>query len=709
MPILKDNIIGNIITATKLQTARTINGVPFDGTSNITINIEDKIGSPIASATNINIGSIGLGDYIHITGTTTITSFGVAGNAGVKRTLIFDSALTINHNASSLICPGGTNITTIAGTIIELVAESTNSWRVTNISHPNISMLKLNYLSDVTANIQSQFSQKVSKIISVDNSVPRFDGSGGDIQGSSVKISDTGTLTTIGSGNEYYTAGIEILGNGSANTVYPAIGFNQPGLYASTIQLRAGGDFRFYTQGLNSYANITAGNITAYKNIDNGNEVVIANGFVGGSLNLNYRGSSSATTEIKVCNGLGNGGLAQITASQFNGSLNGNSSTTTKLQTSRLINGVSFDGTADIYVNNNELKGNNYISTGSEKPNNVIFGPGKLRYQMLSSSNLGTGVGSWNDVIWVSSYTGSDVKGSNALIMSKDSDYIGVSRSNYDATVWSAPKQLAYTSSNITGNAASATLASKASTLSAGGANGTAMTFNWSGQAGMPAWIWGGTDGVNMYVYDPTKFNVSTAVTLSGDESNWSNNRSRAVANMLGWKNYGNNHVIFDASAGTTPNGVSKNNKDPQIGWSPSYPTLMGWNGANTYGVRVDSARVADTVYRTLVASGNYNPGNFTGDNWFWFKTGVDSGSTYNTTTETGRYQLDLGIGGGAVYTYQYRIGLYYQLGTAAGYTSGSASDGGYAEGEIVAMIYVKSLYGNGYVTGGINWKLYKI
>lgn len=60
------------------------------------------------------------------------------------------------------------------------------------------------------------------------------------------------------------------------------------------------------------------------------------------------------------------------------------------------------------------------------------------------------------------------------------------------------------------------------------------------------------------------------------------------------WKNYGNNHTIFDASAGTSPDGTAVNNANAAVAWTGTYPTLMGWNGANTYGVRVDSARLAD-------------------------------------------------------------------------------------------------------------------
>lgn len=91
--------------------------------------------------------------------------------------------------------------------------------------------------------------------------------------------------------------------------------------------------------------------------------------------------------------------------------------------------------------------------------------------------------------------------------------------------------------------------------------------------------------------------NISgSATTLIGDQTNWASYRSSTVANMLGWKNYGNAHVIFDASNSTSPTGTAVNNTNAATAWSSTYPTLMGWNGASTYGVRVDSARVADSA-----------------------------------------------------------------------------------------------------------------
>ena len=85
------------------------------------------------------------------------------------------------------------------------------------------------------------------------------------------------------------------------------------------------------------------------------------------------------------------------------------------------------------------------------------------------------------------------------------------------------------------------------------------------------------------------------------------------VIGQMAWKNYGNGHTIFDASQSTSPDGTAVNNTDSQVAWSGSYPTLMGWNGANTYGVRVDRARLADYVVnapasgsRTFISSGSF-------------------------------------------------------------------------------------------------------
>lgn len=55
------------------------------------------------------------------------------------------------------------------------------------------------------------------------------------------------------------------------------------------------------------------------------------------------------------------------------------------------------------------------------------------------------------------------------------------------------------------------TLTGTAATLGGGGNPYAPMTFNWSGKDGQPTWLWGGNDGVNMYVYNPSNFKVNWA------------------------------------------------------------------------------------------------------------------------------------------------------------------------------------------------------
>jgi len=40
-----------------------------------------------------------------------------------------------------------------------------------------------------------------------------------------------------------------------------------------------------------------------------------------------------------------------------------------------------------------------------------------------------------------------------------------------------------------------------------------AYLFHWSGQSGQPPWLWGGSDGTNMYVYNPSNFSVNYATS----------------------------------------------------------------------------------------------------------------------------------------------------------------------------------------------------
>src|SRR3990167_2125625 len=73
-----------------------------------------KKGADVASAATINLDTA-TGDFVHVTGTTTITA--VTLTSGDACVVVFDGALTLTHHATTLILPQGVNITTAAGDV----------------------------------------------------------------------------------------------------------------------------------------------------------------------------------------------------------------------------------------------------------------------------------------------------------------------------------------------------------------------------------------------------------------------------------------------------------------------------------------------------------------------------------------------------------------------------------------------------------------
>lgn len=84
-------------------------------------------GSDIASASTTNIASA-TGNFVDITGTTTITALGTA-QAGTQRILRFNGILTLTYNATSLILPTSANITTANGDIAGFVSLGSGNWK----------------------------------------------------------------------------------------------------------------------------------------------------------------------------------------------------------------------------------------------------------------------------------------------------------------------------------------------------------------------------------------------------------------------------------------------------------------------------------------------------------------------------------------------------------------------------------------------------
>lgn len=216
--------------------------------------------------------------------------------------------------------------------------------------------------------------------------------------------------------------------------------------------------------------------------------------------------------------------------------------------------------------------GGHYSSGGAEKPNSATFGAGKLKIAMLSSGNLGFS-GSWNDVLWISSYNGGDVKSSHALVFDKYSSNVWVSDQDFDSASWGTGHLLLH-SSNYT---------SFAPTLTGSGASGTwgiNITGNAATLGGISAsgfWQAGGSWSAdftsNGYVrqigvtYTGGEFviltnnaQISTLIDgsyFAGEQGGfYSMNSSNQFSSRVGFNRDGSGNASFNASIVPTTNGT---------------------------------------------------------------------------------------------------------------------------------------------------------
>lgn len=93
-------------------------------------------GANIASAATTNLVTA-TGDWVDVTGNTTITSLGTGGTSGMTRTVRFTGSGTLTHNAPSLILPGGANISRANGDVAEFRCLSSGNWICTQYQRIN--------------------------------------------------------------------------------------------------------------------------------------------------------------------------------------------------------------------------------------------------------------------------------------------------------------------------------------------------------------------------------------------------------------------------------------------------------------------------------------------------------------------------------------------------------------------------------------------
>lgn len=119
---------GSVLVWTNWQgpTAATFTGGTLTTATNMSSkDFREAKGAAVASAGTTDIWTPADGNFVHITGTTTITSFGTAPQAGAERVLVFDSALSITYNATTLKTPTGASLSMTAGSFAIVRADTT--------------------------------------------------------------------------------------------------------------------------------------------------------------------------------------------------------------------------------------------------------------------------------------------------------------------------------------------------------------------------------------------------------------------------------------------------------------------------------------------------------------------------------------------------------------------------------------------------------
>lgn len=302
------NTTGNAATATKLQTARTINGVSFDGSANIALS-PANIGCPASPTGWLVTGDNGAS----ITTEQLVTLLRDNGAFNAKA-WIARCAWAYANSASIPDSETGCGIIPLAGAVIEVFnkGSSSNNYtiRITTATTTGVSGALTNaefvYVFNGTT-----YSPGWRRAYNTKNKPTASDVGALPLSGGTL----SGGLTSSGEIVSKYANGFRI----------------------------AYGNFGFFIRndGANTYFLLTASGDTL--------------GSWNGLRPITINNTSGA---VSIGNGLNvTGGV--------NGSLNGNASTATKLQTARNINGVKFDGSGDININTLVSRGRVTALSGS--------------------------------------------------------------------------------------------------------------------------------------------------------------------------------------------------------------------------------------------------------------------------------------------------------------------------------------------------------
>lgn len=301
------DLTGNARTATRLANSRTINGVLFDGTENITVaasagtltgnvlnsSVTLSNLTQVGTLTNLNVNDLGIlignGGQLRVSTSGATASIKNNSNNGTLELAITDSSVTTGTAKLSFIS-SSESLSQSGDNLPALVPSSQF-----NLGHPNFSFEKI-HASTVIANLQ------------------------GNSNTATLALSSTNIQGGVSGSIPYQS---------SSNTT----AFLAPG--APGQVLRSGGSGSPPTWGSVSFSTLQRGNYLTGSNYD---------GFTSTVWSVDATSSNSAN-KVVARDSSGNFSANTITAS-----LNGNAATASRLQSGRFINGVFFDGTANINI-----------------------------------------------------------------------------------------------------------------------------------------------------------------------------------------------------------------------------------------------------------------------------------------------------------------------------------------------------------------------
>ena len=172
-----------------------------------------KQGVDVASAATVTFGD---GGYFNVTGTTTITALAFTNDHSGRMVWVkFAGALTLTHNATSLILPTGANIATAAGDTALFVSEGSGNFRCLSYrradgtalvaSSASLSRQAVTSSATVTPAATNDVVDITAQAVGL--TLANWSGSPQDGWGMMVRIKDNGSAQTIAFGTKYRAMG----------------------------------------------------------------------------------------------------------------------------------------------------------------------------------------------------------------------------------------------------------------------------------------------------------------------------------------------------------------------------------------------------------------------------------------------------------------------------------------------------------------------